>query len=101
VAGTTLAVFGGALWLIPLALAVFIVPKFMAVFAKVEVELPVVTVAVLAGAKAVAHWWPLAAAVWLLAVGDLVALSVTVRGWLPVALAGTFAGLSVLGMAWA
>jgi hypothetical protein len=98
VAGTFLAVTGGLVWVLPAAVAVFIVPKFVALFEETDAELPAVSAAVLAGAKAVFAWWPLAVLALLLAVGGLVALSVTVRGPWPVALAGTFAGLSVLGM---
>jgi hypothetical protein len=47
-------------------------------------------------AIAVSAWWPLVALVWLVVVVGLVVLCVRVRARWPVALAGVFAGLSLL-----
>jgi len=98
VAGALLAIFGGLLWLIPTALVVLVVPKFVKIFEDSGAELPTATQAVITVAWAVSAWWPLVALVWLAVVGGLVALCEKVRARWPVVLAGMFAGLSLLGV---
>jgi len=100
VAGSLLALFGGLLWLIPAAMGVLIVPKFVEVFEKFDVPggLPTATQAVITIARAVSAGWPLAMLVWLAVVGGLAALCVAVRRPWPVVVAAVFAGLSLLGV---
>jgi len=100
VAGVLLAILGGVLWLLPVAMGVLIVPKFAEVFDKFDIRggLPTGTVAVLAVGKAVSTWWPLVALVWLAVVGGLVGLCMKVRRPWPVVVAAVFAGLSLLGV---
>jgi hypothetical protein len=98
VAGALLAIFGGVLWLLPAAIIVLVVPKFVEIFEDSGAELPTATQAVIAAAMAVSAWWPLVAIVWLAVVVGLVALCEKVRARWPVALAGMFAGLSLLGV---
>jgi type II secretory pathway component PulF len=96
VAGSLLAIFGGLLWLLPAAIIVLIVPKSVQVFEESSAELPASTAAIIWVAIAVSAWWPLVALVWLVVVVGLVVLCVRVRARWPVALAGVFAGLSLL-----
>jgi len=100
VVGVLLAVLGGVLWLLPVAMGVLIVPKFAEVFDKFDIRggLPTGTVAVLAVADGVCTWWPLVALLWLAVVGGLAALCVAVRRPWPVVVAAVFAGLSFLGV---
>jgi hypothetical protein len=98
VAGSLLAIFGGALWLLPAAVIVFMVPKFVAIFEKFDADVSAVSAAVIAVATAVSAWWPLVGLVWLAVVGGLVAVCVTVRARWPVVLAGVFAGFSFVGV---
>jgi len=98
VAGSLLSIFGGLLWLLPAAIIVLIVPRFVAIFEDSGADLPASTAAVISVARAVSAGWPLVALVWLVVVIGLVALCVRVRAKWPVALAGVFAGVSLLSV---
>jgi len=99
VAGSLLAISGGLLWLIPVAVTVFVVPRFVEVFEKCGKpgQLPAVTQAVMAAANGLSVWWPAAALVWLGVLSGLGLVCVTVRKAWPVYVAALFAGLSLLG----
>lgn len=93
--GVVLASAGGLVWLIPIVLLVYIVPKFVEVFNKFDAELPSLTRVIIAASWAVAQVWYLAALVWLAVVAGLVGASLAARSNRAIWASGIFAAVSV------
>jgi hypothetical protein len=89
---------GGLAWVALLFPLVFIVPKFQAIFADFDAQLPGITQAVLAATQAVGQLGFLFGALWVLVVGGLAIGLGSMRSRWGLALSGVFAALSFLAV---
>ena len=97
VLAASLVVLGGLAWLVILMVVLFIVPKFVAIFADFDVKLPQGTMVILCVSRAVGQYSIVFGALWLIVVPGLaVLLAATARRW-AVGLAAAFAGVSLVG----
>ena len=93
--GVVLAAAGGLVWLIPLVILIYIIPKSVEVFDKFDMPLPALTRVIIAVTGVVAHVWYLAALVWLAVVAGLVGASLAARSNRAIWASGIFAAASV------
>ena len=97
VLAASLVVLGGLAWLVVLMVVLFIVPKFVAIFADFDVKLPQLSQAIICASRVVGQNSIVFGALWLIVVPGLaVLLAATSWRW-AVGLAAAFAGVSLVG----